>query len=105
MSQALEEDLADLREREDITNSLQEQLAQQRRHIAGLEADKQQLQQELEQTKGKVSHLEFDLHGEMRMILLQETTTDFSGAHTLPSALHPATSSLCCMVTVFWHAW
>ena len=68
--QALEKDLADLKERADAADSLQEQLEQQQEEAAAREAELQQQQEELDETKKRVAHLEFDLHGELLSLLI-----------------------------------
>lgn len=72
--QALEQDLADLKERADAADSLQKQLQGVQEALAKSGAEQQALQQELAQCKEHVARLEFDLHGKLSVLWVAEHT-------------------------------
>jgi hypothetical protein len=62
--QALEKDLEDLKVQVVAAEGVQEQLLGAQTQLAAAQSRQQLLQQELEQSRTKVTQLEYDLHGE-----------------------------------------
>jgi hypothetical protein len=62
--QALEKDLEDLKVQVVAVENVQEQLLGVQTQLAAAQSRQQLLQQELEQSRSKVTQLEYDLHGE-----------------------------------------
>lgn len=62
--QALEKDLEDLKVQVVAAEGVQAQLLGAQTQLASAQSRQQLLQQELEQSRSKVTQLEYDLHGE-----------------------------------------
>jgi chromosome segregation ATPase len=60
----LEKDLEDLKAQVLEAQGLQEELSQAQAQLAAARSQQQQLTKELEQSRGRVSQLEYDVHGE-----------------------------------------
>jgi hypothetical protein len=65
VSQALEKDLEDLKAQVLQAQGLQEELSQAQAQLAAARSQQQQLKKELEESRERVSQLEYDVHGEL----------------------------------------
>lgn len=102
--QALEKDLEDLKVQVVAAEGLQEELEGAQAQLAAARSQQQQLQQELEQTRSKVSQLEYELHGEPCVLVCvlgpvaSPPTASPSRPHVSRHLQHPANRQAGCFV-------